>query len=463
MGICKVFIPYGALGTGIREEAFWAGMAMGPDVISCDAGSTDSGPFFLGTGTCKYSRAAVKQDLRRMVTGAHQAAIPITIGSAGTCGADCSVDELTEICQEICREEKIQAKIVKIYTEQQPETMKKYDRAGKILPLENAPGIQESVFDQCTHTVALAGAEPFIQALKEGADIVICGRATDTAVIAALPLMRGCDPACAWHGAKVCECGSLCTDTPVGGGVFLTVGEDYFTVEPTDPGSRCTVYTVSAHLLYENADPFRLTEPGVVVDVSQCSYEQITPAKVKVTGSRLIPSHQYTMKLEGASMAGYQTVTLVGIRDREIMKNPEIWMDRLSEFIEDKLKSLGFPFEDFSFSLRAYGWNAVSGTPVPEGYVPNEIGVLLTVTAKSQKLATQVAKVFNPMLLHFPLHWEQPLPSYAFPFSPAEMERGPIYEFRLNHVVCLDDPLELVRFETVKGMEEKGGESHEII
>jgi hypothetical protein len=37
------------------------------------------------------------------------------------------------------------------------------------------------------------------------------------------------------------------------------------------------------------------------------------------------------------------------------------------------------------------------------------------------------------------------LPSYAFPFSPAEIERGPVYEFMLNHVVHVDGPHEIVR------------------
>ena len=41
--ICKIFVPYGALGTGITDESFEAGVALGPDAIVCDAGSTDSG------------------------------------------------------------------------------------------------------------------------------------------------------------------------------------------------------------------------------------------------------------------------------------------------------------------------------------------------------------------------------------------------------------------------------------
>jgi hypothetical protein len=79
--------------------------------------------------------------------------------------------------------------------------------------------------------------------------------------------------------------------------------------------------------------------------------------------------------------------------------------------------------------------------------------MLLTVTAKTQGLATQVAKVFNPFLLHFPADYDaesgahEQLPSFAFPFSPVDCPRGAAYEFKLHHVVDVDDPLELVRFE----------------
>jgi hypothetical protein len=37
------------------------------------------------------------------------------------------------------------------------------------------------------------------------------------------------------------------------------------------------------------------------------------------------------------------------------------------------------------------------------------------------------------------------LPSFAFMASPAEIERGPLYEFFLNHVVRVSSPGELSR------------------
>ena len=37
------------------------------------------------------------------------------------------------------------------------------------------------------------------------------------------------------------------------------------------------------------------------------------------------------------------------------------------------------------------------------------------------------------------------LPTYAFMASPAEIERGPIYEFALQHAISVEAPDELFR------------------
>jgi len=41
-------------------------------------------------------------------------------------------------------------------------------------------------------------------------------------------------------------------------------------------------------------------------------------------------------------------------------------------------------------------------------------------------MATEAARVCNPMFFHFPVREGNELPSYAFPFSPAEIERGQV-------------------------------------
>ncbi|OBZ14744.1 hypothetical protein A8L34_12605 [Bacillus sp. FJAT-27264] len=455
---CKVFVPAGAIGTGIAREAFDNGIRMKPDIISCDAGSTDSGPYYLGKGIGKYAKEAIKKDMQLIMLAAKKLSIPVTIGSCGTCGSNYGVDEMAAICREICEEEQLSFKVAKIYTQQNPEILMEKYNAGLIHPLEAAPNISLETFTECSNIVALAGVEPFIAALEAGADLVLCGRATDTAIIAAMPIMRECDVAAAWHGAKIAECGALCTTNPISGGVFLNFDDTGFTIEPTATNNRCTVFTVSAHLLYENSDPEKLTEPSGTIDTSTALYTQLDERRVRVTGTTIQKASQYTMKLEGAAPVGYQTISIVGIRDQRIMRNPMQWLNTLSDYAKSKMMELEIP-DEYSFELKPYGWNAVSGEEIEVGtYIPREIGVILVVTASTQQLATKVAKVFNPLLLHFPVHLNEQLPSFAFPFSPAEVEKGQIFEFKLNHVVEVKTPLELVEivYEDIL----TGGNSH---
>ena len=69
------------------------------------------------------------------------------------------------------------------------------------------------------------------------------------------------------------------------------------------------------------------------------------------------------------------------------------------------------------------------------------------ITAPSQETANEIGKLLNPFLLHHPLTREEEQPTFAFPFSPAEIDRGPIYEFCLNHVMELDDPMDAFSLE----------------
>ena len=72
---------------------------------------------------------------------------------------------------------------------------------------------------------------------------------------------------------------------------------------------------------------------------------------------------------------------------------------------------------------------------------PVEVGVLCLITSKNQ-ISTEIAKLINPFLLHFPLSFNEELPTFAFPFSPVHSDRGSVYEFALNHILELDDPMD---------------------
>ena len=57
-------------------------------------------------------------------------------------------------------------------------------------------------------------------------------------------------------------------------------------------------------------------------------------------------------------------------------------------------------------------------------------------------LADEMVKLANPLFLHHPLTADEPQVTFAFPFSPASMDRGPLYEFCLHHVCTLGDPMD---------------------
>ena len=436
----KILIPSGALGLGYDRDALMRGIALKPDLIAIDGGSTDSGPHYLGTGTSKYSRSSIKSEWRELMQARAMANVPLVIGTAGTCGADDAVDWLLDITKEIATEIGQDVTVAVLKSGQPADRVMRALDQGRITPLEPVIDIDHSVLQSCTNIVALAGAEQIQAALNTGADIVIAGRATDTATIAALPLARGCHAGGAWHGAKIGECGALATTNPSSGTIMITFDADGFTVEPMGQNARATPYTVSAHMLYENSNPLQLYEPGGHLDVTGATYTALDDRRVRVTGSTWVPSDTYTVKLEGARCGGYQCVSLALIREARYVENIETWTKAVEENCRQKAQER---IEgDFTLELRIIGLNATLGAQDVNAQIGTEVGVLGIVTAPREMIAKEVAKMLNPYLLHMPLTDDEEMPTFAFPFSPNEMNRGEIYEFCLNHVMELDDPMQ---------------------
>jgi hypothetical protein len=442
----RVLVPAGVLGWGVRADEIEQGLALAPHAIALDAGSTDSGPAYLATGRSKYGRQSVRRDLSILMDARRRAGIPLLIGSCGTSGCDMAVDEVVEMTMEVAREQGSALRIAVIYSEQSASDLKARNAAGKVTPLAPVRPLRDDSLDACNHIVALLGPEPYMAAIAAGADIVLGGRTTDTAVLAAVPLMHGVDVATAWHAAKIAECGGLCSINPTSPGVMMSIARHGFTIEPLSPQNRCTPETVSAHMLYENSDPFRLVEPGGVLDVTDAQYTAVDERRVRVTGSKW-ETRPYTMKLEGAGGGPFQTIMLVGIEDPAVLQDVDGFVSRMAVALRERLRrALGAEAGMIDISLRPYGWNAVSGRPPGASTAPpREIGLMFVATAPTQMLATEAATVCNPLFFHFPVREGSELPSYAFPFSPAEIERGQVFEFHLNHVVHTASPFELSR------------------
>lgn len=447
----KIIVPVGSLGAGVRPDEIRYGVERGAHAIASDAGSTDSGAAYLALGVSKNNREAVKRDLAILMKAQAEARIPLLIGSCGQAGGDAGVAWTRDIAIEIARELGLKPKIAAIFCEQDKAVLKAKNAAGEIKPLAALGPLSDETIEVCEHIVAVMGPEPYIAALEAGADIVLGGRTTDTAVLASFALMKGASAGPAWHAAKVAECGAQCAVYPTrGAGVLISIGKSGFKVEPLSPDNRCDPHSVSAHMLYENANPFLLTEPGGVLDVTDAHYAAIDDRTVEVTGS-IWKAAPYTMKLEGAAKGRFQTIMLIGIQDPAVLNRIDEFHDRMLAALYERVhKAISPAAGDFHISLRLYGWNAVSGDkPAPGTPPPREVGVLFVATADTQAMATQIAKACNPYFFHFPIDLDKELPSYGFAFSPADIERGPVYEFKLNHIVEVNDPMELVRTEWI--------------
>lgn len=444
----KILIPSGALGLGYDRDALARGVAEKPDLIAIDGGSTDSGPHYLGTGTSKYSRNSIKSEWRELMQARAEAGVPLVIGTAGTSGADSAVDWLVEITREIVAETGENVKVAVLKSGQDRNDMAAAYLSDRIKPLEPVIDISPALLTSCTNIVALAGAEQIQQALETGADIVIAGRTTDTATIAALPLARGCHPGGAWHGAKIGECGALATTSPNSGTILIEFDEHGFTVTPMGAEARATPYTVSAHMLYENSNPYQLYEPGGHLDVTKATYAALDDRSVRVTGSEWVPGDTYTVKLEGARSGGFQTVSLALVRDPRYVQNIRAWVDDIQE--KCTAKATQRVNESFTLELRLIGVDATLGALETDARIGSEVGVMGIVTAQSEATSREVAKILNPYLLHHPLTEQEEMPTFAFPFSPTEMARGQIYEFCLNHVLTLENPMEVFQLDVME-------------
>ncbi|KAA1422988.1 DUF1446 domain-containing protein [Mumia zhuanghuii] len=445
----RILVPTGMLGAGFAESTVERGIALGADVIAIDGGSTDSGPAYLGASKPKTSAPQVARDLRIVLKAAAGAGIPVIVGSCGTSGTDSGVDWVAGLADQVMAEEGLDLRVARIYSEQSAADLKEHLDAGRTHPLPPMGELSVETLESCTHIVGMMGHEPIVEALQGGAQVVLAGRATDTAVAAAYPLMMGMPAGPTWHVAKIVECGGQCTTNPRAGGVIATIDAGGFTIEPLDPEAACTPSSVAAHMLYETVNPFSMREPDGTIDVHEATYTALDDRRVRVEGSQFHVADQHTIKLEGARLTGYETMSFAAIRDPRVLADIDGWADLLRVVLSQRVEqTLGLGPDDYAFDVRLYGHNAVLDTLEPEAGPPREVGVMLLVSAADQATATAVAKVANPLMLHLPTADMDYLPSFAFATSPAEIERGAAYEFVLNHVVDAATPTSMFRIET---------------
>ncbi len=237
-----------------------------------------------------------------------------------------------------------------------------------------------SVLDRVESANVYIGARPIVEALEGGAQVVVTGRSTDTALTYA-PMIHefgwGWD---AWDriaagvvAGHVNECGAQCT----GGNCLIDwwelegmaevgfpvvearAGGDFVVTKHEGTGGRVTVPTVTEQIVYEMGDPTDYITPDVVADFTSIRLAQEGPDRVRVHGIRGGPATDF-LKVSVAYSDGWKAVgTLV-----------YAWPDaaakarKAATILRERLDRLGLVFDEVRTEL--VGWDATHGPLVGE-------------------------------------------------------------------------------------------------
>ena len=266
---------------------------------------------------------------------------------------------------------------------------------------------------------AYIGSEGQIQALAEGANLVITGRATDSSVHIAPMVHEFGWSTCDWNlmGAAIAvghviECSSGCAggmsnfwkDVKEPWRVAFPIAEMYENGEAVitkanGSGRMVTDWTVKEHLVYEVHDPKRYLMADGVADLSERRIETVGPDRVKVSGFKGSPRPD-TLKL----CLGYEDGW---IGESEISV---CWPDAYEKaqfcekFLRGRFEALKLPILEMRIDF--IGLNSIHGplAPLPTALEEiNEVRVRVAVKTTSKEWANLVRREVTHLWTHGPV------------------------------------------------------------
>ncbi len=442
MAAFTILSPTAILGYGFPEDSFQRGLECAPDLIAVDAGSTDPGPYYLGSGKSFTDRNAVRRDLALLLQAAVGAGIPLVIGSAGGAGARPHLQWTVAIVRELARELQLSFRLGIVSADVPRERALAGLRQGRVSALTGVPPLDEATLADSTALVAQMGVEPIQQALSLGCQVVVAGRAYDPAVFAALPMMRGFDPGLALHLGKILECAAIAASPGSGADCALGILEqDRFILRPLSAERCFTPTSVAAHTLYEKSNPYLLPGPGGDLDLRGVSFESAGEGQVAVRGSRFIPAARYCVKLEGARRVGCRSISIAGVRDPVMIGSIDTILQQVRERVRAMLPTAE---SDRGLNFHVYGCDGVMGAGEPRRAHPaHELGIVIDAVCPTAEAADTLCSLTRSTLLHFGYQGRiATAGNLAFPFSPSDLRAGEVYEFSVYHLLEAD-PLEL--------------------
>jgi len=272
------------------------------------------------------------------------------------------------------------------------------------------------VRDRVLSANAYIGSGPIVEALGKGANVVITGRSTDTALTMA-PLRYefgwGAEDwdklAAGIIAGHILECGAQSS-----GGNCLkdwetipdvwNIGYPIVDAKPDGTfvvckhpgtGGRIDVPTISEQLLYEMGDPHSYITPDVVADFTTIHLEGAGTDRVRVFGIKGRPATD-KLKVSIAYRAGYKAVgTLV-----------YAWPDALKKaqaadaVLRRRLEMLGLTFD--TIVTEYVGANATHGPLAGERNDAPEVQLRVGVRGQDRAMVERFTRELIPMVLNGP-------------------------------------------------------------
>ncbi len=423
----------GQLGYGIPTPAFEAGLARKPDLIGCDMGSIDIGPYYLGSGQLATSRQSTKRDLKKVLLGARRLNIPLVIGSAGSAGARPHLETTLDLIREIAQENQLRFRLAYIPGDVPKEVLQRAIDQKRVVGIDGMPALTTEELMLTTNLVGQMGMTEFQEAYALDIDVLIAGRACDTAIFSALAVMLGFPTGLSVHMAKIIECASLCC-TPGGrDSILAELHADHFILESMAPQRKALPISVAAHSLYEQNDPYTIIEPEGRAELHDAVYEQVGERTTRISGARWVPAAKHTLKMEGARKVGERAILLCGAADPRFIEQHQSILEDVKEIVRE-LVCEDSP-EDYTLHWHVYGVDGVTDRAA-HSPLPAEVCLLIECIAPTPDRATEVVKTMKQYLLHYGYTGRLSTGgNVAFPFTPPEISVGEAYKFNVYHIM----------------------------
>ncbi len=278
--------------------------------------------------------------------------------------------------------------------------------------MENGEPIA-GVLPRVTSANAYIGARPVAAALADGADIVLCGRVTDTA-LALGPLVHEFGwaeedwdrLAAGTIAGHILECGAQATggnftrfwEVPdlwnVGYPIAEVAADGSFVVtKHPGTGGMVTVDTVSEQLVYEMGDPERYVTPDVTADFSSIRLAQEGPDRVRVSGIRGSARTPY-LKISASYLDGYKASGQVTVAGPRALEKAEL----AAEIVWRRLERAGVRFGAAERSVELLGSGAVLPGVLAAPPEPPEVVLRLAVRSADRAKVERFGKEIAPLV-----------------------------------------------------------------